>query len=58
VVIRFQIRLSSGELRLVRSGMHATVGAVSNLTTPTRYFGKAGPHASQGYPPSVNVVLL
>jgi len=31
-----QIRLSSGELRLVRQECMATVGAVSNPTTPTR----------------------
>ncbi|GIX13019.1 MAG: hypothetical protein KatS3mg118_0978 [Paracoccaceae bacterium] len=37
-----QLRLSSGELRMVRQECMATVGAVSNPDNANQNFGKAG----------------
>ena len=46
-----QIRLSSGELRLVRQECMATVGAVSNPDNSNQNFGKAGRKRHKGMPP-------
>ena len=46
-----QIRLSSGELRLVRQECMATVGAVSNPDNSNQNFGKAGRMRLTGYRP-------
>ena len=43
-----QIRLSSGELRLVRQECKATVGAVSNPDNSNQNFGKAGRNRHRG----------
>ena len=48
-----QIRLSSGELRLVRQECMATVGAVSNPDNSNQNFGKAGRTRHMGKRPSV-----
>jgi large subunit ribosomal protein L2 len=46
-----QIRLSSGELRLVRQECMATVGAVSNPDNSNQNFGKAGRMRHKGVRP-------
>ena len=46
-----QIRLSSGELRLVRQECMATVGAVSNPDNSNQNFGKAGRKRLKGIRP-------
>ena len=46
-----QIRLSSGELRLVRQECMATVGAVSNPDNSNQNFGKAGRNRLKGIRP-------
>ena len=48
-----QIRLSSGELRLVRQECMATVGAVSNSDNSNQNLGKAGRSRHMGRRPSV-----
>ncbi|MCL4170172.1 UNVERIFIED_CONTAM: hypothetical protein GTU68_064856, partial [Idotea baltica] len=48
-----QIRLSSGELRLVRQECMATVGAVSNPDNSNQNLGKAGRVRHMGKRPSV-----
>ncbi len=53
-----QIRLSSGELRLVRQECMATVGAVSNPDNANQNFGKAGRSRLQGKRPSVRGVAM
>ena len=51
-----QIRLSSGELRMVRQECMATIGAVSNPDHSNQNFGKAGRTRHQGKRPSVRGV--
>ena len=46
-----QIRLSSGELRMVRQECMATVGAVSNADHSNQNLGKAGRTPAHGHPP-------
>ena len=53
-----QIRLSSGELRLVRQECMATVGAVSNPDNSNQNFGKAGRNRHRGIRPSVRGVVM
>jgi len=53
-----QIRLSSGELRLVRQECIATVGAVSNPDNSNQNFGKAGRMRHKGVRPSVRGVVM
>ena len=52
-----QLRLSSGEMRLVRQECMATVGAVSNPDNSNQNFGKAGRNQDKGIRPSVHVVM-
>ena len=52
-----QIRLSSGELRLVRQECMATVGAVSNPDNSNQNLGKAGRNRHRGKRPSVRGVV-
>ena len=53
-----QIRLSSGELRMVRQECMATIGAVSNPDHSNQNFGKAGRTRHQGKRPSVRGVAM
>jgi len=53
-----QIRLSSGELRLVRQECLATVGAVSNPDNSNQNIGKAGRNRHKGKRPSVRGVVM
>ena len=53
-----QIKLSSGELRIVRQECRATVGAVSNPDNSNQNFGKAGRNRHKGIRPSVRGVVL
>ena len=53
-----QIRLGSGELRLVRQECMATVGAVSNADHSNQNFGKAGRTRWKGKRPSVRGVAM
>lgn len=53
-----QIRLSSGELRMVRQECMATVGAVSNPDNSNQNLGKAGRNRHLGIRPSVRGVAM
>ena len=53
-----QIRLSSGELRLVRQECMATIGAVSNPDNSNQNLGKAGRNRHKGIRPSVRGVVM
>ncbi len=53
-----QVRLSSGELRLIRQECMATVGAVSNPDNSNQNFGKAGRTRHKGKRPSVRGVAM
>ena len=53
-----QIRLSSGELRLVRQECMATIGAVSNADHSNQNLGKAGRNRHLGIRPSVRGVAM
>ncbi|MEL6978278.1 MAG: 50S ribosomal protein L2 [Pseudomonadota bacterium] len=53
-----QLRLSSGELRLVRQECMATIGAVSNPDHSNQNFGKAGRIRLKGKRPSVRGVVM
>jgi len=53
-----QIRLSSGELRLVRQECMATVGAVSNPDNSNQNMGKAGRMRHKGKRPHVRGVVM
>ena len=53
-----QLRLSSGELRMVRQECMATVGAVSNPDNSNQNFGKAGRKRHFGKRPSVRGVVM
>jgi large subunit ribosomal protein L2 len=53
-----QIRLSSGELRMVRQECMATVGAVSNPDNSNQNLGKAGRTRHMGKRPSVRGVAM
>ena len=53
-----QIRLKSGELRLVRQECMATVGAVSNPDHGNQNLGKAGRNRHKGIRPSVRGVVM
>jgi large subunit ribosomal protein L2 len=53
-----QIRLSSGELRLVRQECMATIGAVSNPDNSNQNLGKAGRSRHMGIRPSVRGVVM
>ncbi|ARC90042.1 50S ribosomal protein L2 [Rhodovulum sp. MB263] len=53
-----QIRLSSGELRMVRQECMATVGAVSNPDNSNQNIGKAGRNRHLGKRPSVRGVVM
>ena len=53
-----QIRLSSGELRMVRQDCMATVGAVSNPDNSNQNLGKAGRNRHYGKRPSVRGVVM
>jgi large subunit ribosomal protein L2 len=53
-----QIRLSSGELRLVRQECMATIGAVSNQDHQNQNLGKAGRVRHMGKRPSVRGVAM
>ena len=53
-----QIRLSSGELRMVRQECMATIGAVSNPDNSNQNFGKAGRMRHMGVRPTVRGVAM
>jgi large subunit ribosomal protein L2 len=53
-----QIRLSSGELRMVRQECMATVGAVSNADHSNQNLGKAGRKRHMGVRPTVRGVAM
>ena len=53
-----QLRLNSGEMRLVRQECMATIGAVSNPDHSNQNFGKAGRIRHQGKRPSVRGVAM
>ena len=53
-----QLRLSSGELRLVRQECMATIGAVSNPDNSNQNLGKAGRNRHLGKRPSVRGVAM
>ena len=53
-----QLRLSSGELRLVRQECMATIGAVSNPDNSNQNLGKAGRNRNLGIRPSVRGVAM
>ena len=53
-----QIRLSSGELRMVRQECMATIGAVSNSDNLNQNFGKAGRMRLRGKRPAVRGVAM
>ncbi|RMH45884.1 MAG: 50S ribosomal protein L2 [Alphaproteobacteria bacterium] len=53
-----QLRLSSGELRIVRQECMATVGAVSNPDNANQNFGKAGRMRRRGVRPTVRGVAM
>jgi len=53
-----QIRLSSGELRMVRQECMATIGAVSNPDNSNQDYGKAGRKRHMGKRPSVRGVVM
>ena len=53
-----QIRLSSGELRMVRQECMATIGAVSNPDNSNQNFGKAGRSRWMGIRPTVRGVAM
>ena len=53
-----QIRLSSGELRMVRQECMATVGAVSNPDNSNQNIGKAGRNRLKGIRPHVRGVVM
>jgi large subunit ribosomal protein L2 len=53
-----QIRLSSGELRMVRQECMATIGAVSNPDNSNQNLGKAGRSRHLGKRPSVRGVAM
>ena len=53
-----QIRLSSGELRMVRQECMATIGAVSNPDNSNQNLGKAGRNRHYGKRPSVRGVVM
>ncbi|HEU0222169.1 MAG TPA: 50S ribosomal protein L2 [Paracoccaceae bacterium] len=53
-----QLRLSSGELRLVRQECMATIGAVSNPDNSNQNIGKAGRSRHLGIRPSVRGVAM
>ncbi|NNG02726.1 MAG: 50S ribosomal protein L2 [Inquilinus sp.] len=53
-----QVKLASGELRLVRGECMATVGAVSNPDQANTNLGKAGRHRWLGKRPSVRGVAM
>ncbi len=52
------LRLSSGEVRMVRAECRATVGAVSNPDQQNIVIGKAGRHRWLGHRPSVRGVAM
>lgn len=47
------VKLPSGEVRLLKDGLFATIGQVSNLDHKNRKFGKAGTRRLLGWRPSV-----
>lgn len=53
-----QLRLGSGELRMVRQECRATVGAVSNPDNSNQNLGKAGRNRNLGRRPSVRGVVM
>jgi large subunit ribosomal protein L2 len=53
-----QLRLSSGELRMVRQDCMATIGAVSNPDHSNQNLGKAGRNRNLGIRPSVRGVAM
>jgi large subunit ribosomal protein L2 len=53
-----QLRLSSGELRLVRQECMASIGAVSNPDNSNQNFGKAGRMRLKGIRPTVRGVAM
>mgnify|MGYP002145230078 FL=1 len=53
-----QIRLSSGELRMVRQECMATIGAVSNPDNSNQNLGKAGRRRHMGIRPTVRGVAM
>lgn len=50
------LKLPSGEIRLLKEGCFATIGAVSNLDHKNRQLGKAGRRRHLGWRPSVRGV--
>ena len=53
-----QVKLSSGEIRLINSNCFATIGIVSNSDNQNVKFGKAGRKRLLGYRPKVRGVVM
>jgi len=53
-----QVKLASGELRLILSECMATIGAVSNADNSNQNFGKAGRNRWKGSRPKVRGVVM
>ena len=57
-VFDVQVKLSSGEIRLINSNCFATIGIVSNSDNQNVKFGKAGRKRLLGYRPKVRGVVM
>ncbi|MCX7306393.1 MAG: 50S ribosomal protein L2 [Hyphomicrobiales bacterium] len=53
-----QVKLSSGEVRLIPEGCMATIGAVSNPDNMNEVLGKAGRNVNKGWRPHVRGVAM
>jgi large subunit ribosomal protein L2 len=53
-----QVKLSSGEVRLIPEGCMATIGAVSNPDNMNEVLGKAGRNVHKGWRPHVRGVAM
>ena len=57
-IFEVQIKLSSGEIRIVNANCRATIGVVSNSDNKNTKFGKAGRKRLLGYRPKVRGVVM
>ena len=57
-VFESQIKLSSGEVRIINSNCLATIGVVSNLDNQNIKLGKAGRKRFLGFRPKVRGVVM
>ena len=53
-----QVKLSSGEVRLIPEGCMASIGAVSNPDNMNEVLGKAGRNVNKGWRPHVRGVAM